>query len=213
MKIKNIFFDFDGVIAESVSAKTEAFRNIYSTYGKEISDKVVTHHKLNCGVSRFEKFKYYHKEFLHELITEEKVNDLANKFSEIVLEKVINSDEVLGATPFLKKYHSKLKFWIITGTPTSEIQIILKKRKLEDFFVGVYGSPETKKYWAEHIIRMHNLNRDEIVFLGDAFTDMDAAQHSNIKFVLRENNDNKELFMNYKGPRFKDYYQLEKLIN
>ena len=62
MNIKNIFFDFDGVIAESVSAKTDAFEEMYLPYGKDIAAKVVEYHKLHGGVSRYEKFKYFHKE-------------------------------------------------------------------------------------------------------------------------------------------------------
>ena len=34
MNIKNIFFDFDGVIAESVNAKTDAFEEMYLPYLK-----------------------------------------------------------------------------------------------------------------------------------------------------------------------------------
>ena len=54
MNIKNIFFDFDGVIAESVSAKTDAFEEMYLPYGKDIAAKVVDYHKLHGGVSRYE---------------------------------------------------------------------------------------------------------------------------------------------------------------
>ena len=120
MNIKNIFFDFDGVIAESVSAKTDAFEEMYLPYGKDIAAKVVEYHKLHGGVSRYEKFKYFHKEFLNKVINQEKVDELAIQFSNIVLDKVINSDEVLGANYFIEKYHTKFKFWIITGTPTTD---------------------------------------------------------------------------------------------
>ena len=58
-------FDFDGVIAESVNVKTEAFSILYQPYGKDVVKKVVKHHLTNGGVSRFEKFKIYHKEFLN----------------------------------------------------------------------------------------------------------------------------------------------------
>ena len=58
-----IIFDFDGVIAESVEIKTEAFRDMYSSYGKDISDSVVDHHLINGGMSRFEKFPLYHNRF------------------------------------------------------------------------------------------------------------------------------------------------------
>ena len=213
MNIKNIFFDFDGVIAESVSAKTDAFEEMYLPYGKEIASKVVEYHKLHGGVSRYEKFKYFHKEFLNEIIDESKVNELANQFSNIVLDKVINSDEVLGANYFIEKYHTKFKFWIITGTPTTEIELIVEKRNLNNFFIGLHGSPNNKRYWTENLIKKHKLIRDEIIFLGDATTDMDAADYSKTHFALRENEENKELFKDYDGLRFNDFYQLEKFLN
>jgi len=213
MNIKNIFFDFDGVIAESVSAKTDAFEEMYLPYGKDIAAKVVEYHKLHGGVSRYEKFKYFHKEFLNEVINQEKVNELAIQFSNIVLEKVINSDEVLGANYFIKKYHTKFQFWVITGTPTTEIELIAEKRKLTSFFIGLHGSPKNKRYWTEYLIEKHKLNRDEIIFLGDATTDIDAANFSKTHFALRENDENKEIFKDYKGHRFNDFYQLEKILN
>jgi phosphoglycolate phosphatase-like HAD superfamily hydrolase len=213
MNIKNIFFDFDGVIAESVSAKTDAFEEMYLPYGKDIAAKVVEYHKLHGGVSRYEKFKYFHKEFLNEVIDKEKVNELACQFSNIVLDKVINSDEVLGANYFIEKYHTKFKFWVITGTPMTEIELIAEKRKLTSFFIGLHGSPKNKRYWTENLIKKHNLKRDEIIFLGDATTDMDAAYFSKTHFALRENEENKEIFKDYKGLRFNDFYQLEKFLN
>ena len=213
MNIKNIFFDFDGVIAESVSAKTDAFEEMYLPYGKDIAAKVVDYHKLHGGVSRYEKFKYFHKEFLNEVINQEKVNELAIQFSNIVLDKVINSDEVLGANYFIKKYHTKFQFWVITGTPTTEIELIAEKRKLTSFFIGLHGSPKNKRYWTEYLIEKHKLNRDEIIFLGDATTDIDAANFSKTHFALRENDENKEIFKDYKGHRFNDFYQLEKILN
>jgi phosphoglycolate phosphatase-like HAD superfamily hydrolase len=213
MNIKNIFFDFDGVIAESVSAKTDAFEEMYLPYGKDIAARVVKYHKLHGGVSRYEKFKYFHKEFLNEAINQEKVDELAIQFSNIVLDKVINSDEVLGAYYFIEKYHKKFQFWVITGTPTTEIELIAEKRKLTSFFIGLHGSPKNKRYWTENLIKKHNLKRDEIIFLGDATTDMDAANFSKTHFALRENEENKEIFKDYKGQRFNDFYQLEKILN
>jgi len=212
MNIKNIFFDFDGVIAESVSAKTDAFEEMYLPYGEEIAAKVVEYHKLHGGVSRYEKFKYFHKEFLNEIIDENKVNELANQFSNIVLDKVINSDEVSGAYYFIEKYHTKFRFWVITGTPTTEIELIAEKRKLTSFFIGLHGSPNNKRYWTENLIKKHNLKRDEIIFLGDATTDMDAADFSKTHFALRENEENKEIFKDYKGLKFNDFYQLENFL-
>lgn len=212
MKIKNIFFDFDGVIAESVSAKTDAFKEMYQPYGEEIANKVVEYHINNGGVSRFEKFRYWEKEFFDREISDNELQVLAKRFSDLVLGKVINSEEVLGASNFIKKYSKSLNFWIITGTPTDEIQIIAQKRALSDYFIGIHGSPEKKRYWTEHLIKNYNLERNRTLFLGDATTDLDAAQFSNLNFALRENEENTEIFKEYEGLRFREFDELEKLI-
>ena len=212
MKIKNIFFDFDGVIAESVNAKTEAFREMYIEHGTEIANKVVDYHINHGGVSRFEKFKYWEKEFFDRDISEDEVQRLANEFSKLVLNRVINADEVDGAQDFLRKYSTNLKFWIITGTPTTEIEIIADKRALTAYFVGIHGSPEKKMYWTEHLIKQYNLKREETLFLGDATTDYDAANHSKLYFALRDNDENSKIFKNYSGLRFSDFKELEELL-
>ena len=51
--IKAIFWDFDGVIADSVNVKTDAFYEMYLPYGKHIADKVRQYHLNNGGVSRY----------------------------------------------------------------------------------------------------------------------------------------------------------------
>ncbi len=211
-KIKNIFFDFDGVLANSVLAKTEAFREIYLPYGNDISDKVVNHHIHNGGVSRYEKFKIYHKRFLNKEIDQKEVDKLASLFSSIVLEKVIESESVEGSVEFLKKYSNKIKCWVITGTPTSEIKLIVEKRNLSSFFIGLHGSPQNKRYWTEYLIEKHDLNRNETLFIGDATTDFDAAQFSKLRFALREHEENETIFENYKGIRFKNFNELENLL-
>jgi phosphoglycolate phosphatase-like HAD superfamily hydrolase len=105
-----------------------------------------------------------------------------------------------------------MKFWIITGTPTTEIEIITDKRELQAYFIGVHGSPENKMYWSEHLIKNYKLNREETLFLGDATTDYDAASHSKLHFALRDNEENSEIFKDYSGLRFSNFRELEELL-
>ncbi len=44
-EIKAIFFDFDGVLADSVEIKTLAFAKLFEQYGKEVVNIVVEHHR------------------------------------------------------------------------------------------------------------------------------------------------------------------------
>ena len=88
--IKNIFFDFDGVILDSINCKTQAFEAMYTKYGQEIANQVKRYHLENGGVSRFEKFRHWHKKHLGIEITNEQLNTLSEEFSNLVVDQVIS---------------------------------------------------------------------------------------------------------------------------
>ena len=158
MKIKYIFFDFDGGLAESVDIKTEAFRKMYLSYGEEFAQRVVDFHIANGGVSRYEKFKIYNGEWLGEQITQEKIDGLAQVFSDLVVDGVVNAPEVKGAKNFLDTSSQYVKF-IITGTPTIEIKPILEKRGMKHYFKEAYGSPQKKRFLG----RKYTYNRKNFI--------------------------------------------------
>ena len=200
--IKAIIFDYDGVIAESVNVKTEAFTEMYRPYGENVMQKVIEHHEANGGISRFEKFRIYHKEFLGLEIDQLKIDQLAMQFSELVLQKVIESPYVKGAFEFLVKNYKKYDYYISTGTPTEEIEKILKIKKIRRFFKEVYGSPEKKDVHVQNILNRYNYNKYEVIFIGDALSDRDAARKNGIGFIGRyttaeEIKDEKYLIENF----------------
>ena len=213
MKYRNIIFDFDRVLAESVHIKTQAFSQIYSEYGENIANKVVKHHKANGGMSRYEKFPYYHKNFLNIDLSEEDINQLSDDFSKLVIEGVINAEEVNGALLFLKKNDKRCKYWIVSATPENEIIKIAKKRGIDGLFVKIFGSPEKKPNIVKKILIDYNISKNETVFLGDAMSDLEAAKINNIDFILRSTIENKSLFKNKNMDRFTDYYELDKILS
>jgi phosphoglycolate phosphatase-like HAD superfamily hydrolase len=206
--IKNIFFDFDGVLAESVNVKTQAFKTMYLPFGEEFANQVVAHHLANGGMSRFEKFKLYHERWLHIEVTDFLLEELTQEFSNLVLKSVVASIEVNGAIEFLENYKGQFKYWIITGTPTDEILNIVEQRGIKKYFEEVCGSPIKKDVWANKIIQNNGLLNKETVFVGDALADYNAAIHCNLHFVLRETDDNVQLFKGYQGLRIKDMTEL-----
>lgn len=210
--IKNIFFDFDGVLAESVNVKTKAFYNLYLPHGKDIAKKVVDHHQNHGGVSRFEKFKIYHEEFLNIEMNENLMNELTTNFSDLVKNGVIESEEVKGASSFLNQHNEDYMMFIITGTPTDEMLDILEGRKMRHFFEGIFGSPTKKDVWSKHILDQWKLDPKETVFIGDAKSDHDAAKKNGIHFILRPTPENEEVFKDYSGIKIKDLKELQNTI-
>jgi HAD superfamily hydrolase (TIGR01549 family) len=212
MGIKAILFDFDGVILDSLNVKTQAFYDMYLPFGKEIAQKAADHHLAHGGISRYEKFKIYHKDFLGIEIDENKLNELADEFSERVFTKVAESAEVKGIREFLESAKGKYKMWVITGTPTEEIVEICKTTHFTQYFIDLHGSPEKKDYWTKKILVEENLQPNEVVFVGDATTDYEAAIANNVQFILREHEDNLQFFENKKVIRIKDFVGFDKLV-
>ena len=56
---KVIFWDFDGVIKESVSIKTDAFVELFRPYGDDVCTMIKQHNVDKLGMSRFDKIPLY----------------------------------------------------------------------------------------------------------------------------------------------------------
>lgn len=207
-----IIFDFDGVIAESVNIKSVAFAEIYRPYGDDVCKKVVTHHKRNGGMSRFEKFKYYHSVFLGMKLNKSQIANLSKKFSKLVVKKVIDAPYVPGALEFISKYFKEFDFFISTGTPQDEILTILNKKRIIKYFKAIYGSPTLKGDHVHDIIKSNNYDKKNIYFIGDAETDVLAAFQNGIKIIFRVHSDNEKYIKGYKVPIVHDLISLKSII-
>jgi HAD superfamily hydrolase (TIGR01549 family) len=210
--IDAIFFDFDGVILESVDIKGWAFGKLFENYPKHV-DEIVAFHFANGGMSRFNKFRYIYKNILKKSLSDDEFNALCIKFSDLTFKRVLKCEFVPGALEFIEKYYKKTKFYIISGTPQDEIEHIVEARGLSKYFHGVYGSPTDKAFWGNKIIMQEKLNCETTIFIGDAMSDYKAAKENGLIFVARINDDNKEIFegkqVDYKVY---DLFEFDKLL-
>lgn len=182
-ELQALFFDFDGVIADSVEVKTKAFSKLFLEYGHDIQNKVVEHHRNHGGMSRFDKFRYYYKEFLGESLNEQKLDNICNRFSDIVVDEVVNSPEIPGSKDFLKKCSSQYPCFIISATPEDEIRMIAKRRDVDEHFIEILGSPTSKKKNIELILSKYKYVPGKCLFFGDAESDYAAAMEWNVQFI------------------------------
>ena len=208
--IEAIIFDFDGVLCESVDLKTRAFAEIYQPYGNDVQIKVVNHHSSNTGISRFEKFRFYHKKFLGIDLSNAELNNMADQFSKLVMQKVIEAPYVRGAYEFLSNYHSFYDFYVSTATPETEITQILERKNLNQFFKGVYGSPDSKNEHIKKIIKFNEYKPHHVVFIGDSFSDRQAAINNSIRFIARVVEEDSKL--NDTKVKITDMFQLDEVI-
>ncbi len=182
--IKAVILDFDGVILESVDIKTMAFREIFKEYPEQV-DAIVEYHLNHGGVSRYKKFIYFYNNILKQPITDEKLTELGERFSKLILEGIKRCAFVLGALEFLEEYSKKLRLYVASGTPEMELRAIVKERGLESYFKGVYGTPATKSEIIRRILDEENLKKDEVIFIGDSETDYKEALKEGVPFIAR----------------------------
>ena len=181
-----IIFDFDGVIVESGDIKTQAFAELYRSYGPEIEAAVVEYHKQNGGMSRYRKFHYFQEQLLHQpLLTPEEEHDLDRRFSELVIEAVINSESVPGAEALIQYAYKHIPLFIASGTPEKELQRIVERRGLTSYFIDVRGSPLPKQTLIAEIINAHALSPGKVLMVGDAMADYLGAKANNTAFLGR----------------------------
>lgn len=196
--IKAVVFDFDGVILESASIKTEAFSEVVKDYPENERKAFIDYHMTHMGISRNLKFRYFLECILGEPSNPVKEEQLSKRFSEIVYNKVLACPYVPGAKEFLELYCNKLDLFIASGTPQGELLEIVKKRKLDVFFRYIYGAPVSKEEAIQKVIEECKLSQEEILFVGDAATDLKAAMNQKVYFAGRATRDNQGIFKNVK---------------
>ena len=195
MKWQAVFFDFDGVVLDSVHVKTEAFAKMFRQYGLDIEKRVVEYHLENGGISRFEKFRYYYENLLNKDITDKELKQSGEIFTKLVLKGVLESPFINGVMDTLKQLRSNnIPAYIVSGTPDDELNFIVKKKNLSSFFNEVHGSPRQKSEIIDHILKDNNYKSDNCLFIGDAMSDYKAAIETSVCFLGIVKDCEKSLF-------------------
>ena len=78
--IKTIFWDFDGVILDSMKIKGDGFTELFHSHNSKDIQKLEKFHYANGGVSRFDKIKYFYRKILNQKISDDEVLKLAKPF-------------------------------------------------------------------------------------------------------------------------------------
>lgn len=200
-----VFWDFDGVIKESVAVKTDAFGQLFSRFGSAVADRVQDHHLTNGGMSRFEKMPVY-LAWAGQPVTEASIGDYCQRFSRAVLQCVIDAPWVAGVEQYLRSNRHRQEFVLVTATPQQEIEDILQAIDLHRCFSAVYGTP-TRKVDAirQALASSPGVLASECLMVGDAMADLEAARENKVPFLLRRHGDNQSVFHDYVGAFVKDF--------
>jgi phosphoglycolate phosphatase-like HAD superfamily hydrolase len=190
MLIKSVIFDFDGVLIESAGIKTGAFRRLVADLDETIREDFVQYHVKNSGISRFVKFRYLYEELLRKPYSERAGFELSERFSALVLDQVKAAPLVEGTKEFLLENRGRRLLFIASGTPERELVDTVFHKEISEYFVGMFGTPTTKPDIINSIKSRYRLKSDEIAFVGDGQSDLEAGQQTGVHFILRATSDN-----------------------
>jgi phosphoglycolate phosphatase-like HAD superfamily hydrolase len=199
-----IFWDFDGVIKDSVSVKTEAYAGLFEEFGPELSRQVRDHHDAHGGMSRFEKIPLY-LGWAGQEVDSEVVQEFCERFSHTVLQKVIEAPWVAGVERYLRTRCRDQHFVLVSATPQEELDFIVQSLALTRCFRSIFGAPAKKTDIIRQVLLAKSLNPSSCLMIGDAQADLDAAEANQVPFLLRKYSGNSELFSNYLGPSIEDF--------
>jgi HAD superfamily hydrolase (TIGR01549 family) len=202
--MKNIIFDFDGVILDSVPVKTEAFRKLFEEFSADKVEQLIKYHLLNGGKSRYIKIKYFFNDILNQDISEKDILNYANKYSFLTKKELSQSKYLIEDTiNFIKKNYKKYNMHIASGADENDLKFICDSLELKQYFLSVNGSPKIKSEIVKGILIKNNYKKSETILIGDSVNDFEAADINGIEFY-GFNNQKLEKNYNYIARYEKD---------
>lgn len=184
MRIKTIFWDFDGVILESKFVRINGFKEALKDYPENAVKELLLYHDENGGKSRYDKFNYFFARILAKDHYDSDMSKALTLFNEYQLENLVNQDFIIKEIiNFITEYQGVYSHVIISASDEQELRLICNKLNISHLFNGIFGSPIDKTSNIELRLKEFALDRSEVLYIGDTMNDYKAAVKNDIAFL------------------------------
>jgi len=182
--IKTIFWDFDGVIMDSNAVRDRGFIEVLKDFPNDQVDRLMAFHQENGGLSRYVKFRYFFEQIRKETVSDDDIKVWAQKFSDIMLQLLIDKRLLIDKTnQFIKANYKTYNMHIVSGSDQTELRKICKGIEIDHFFISIHGSPTPKNDLVRNLLKKHSYNLENCLLIGDSKNDFEAAKVNNIHFM------------------------------
>ena len=179
-----VFFDFDGVIADSTEVKCQAFAHLFAPYGETVQQAVVRYHLAHGGMPRHEKLRHCYEQIAGQQPSYEEVQRAGERFAAVVFDGVVAAPLLPGVAATLNLLQNQgCPAFVVSGTPHEEMNRIVQQRDMSRLFTEVHGSPRKKAVIVADILSRFAFNPACCLFVGDALADYQAAQATGLHFL------------------------------
>lgn len=180
---KNILWDFDGVIMDSMPVRNKGFELVLSDYPKEEVQELMKFHLNNGGLSRYVKFRYFFEEIRKKNVSEDEISVWASRFSKVMRKNLTDNKLLIKDTcNFVMENYTNFEMHIVSGSDQEELRFLCKELNLDSFFISINGSPTPKINLVENLLKQFNYRTKDTILIGDSINDYEAAKSNNIDF-------------------------------
>lgn len=178
MRIKTIFWDFDGVIFDSDKIRTNGFKYALRKYDTFKIETLVDYHRNNGGLSRYHKFQWFISTFK---INDNPLNTMLEEYSSYMQDNLFDHNLLYrDALVAIRKLHEAgATQYIVSGSDQKELRSLVEYLHLNTYFKGVYGSPSSKF----KILSELGASTENGYFIGDTINDFNASKYADLTFV------------------------------
>jgi len=183
--IQVIVFDFDGTLIDSNKLKYDAYFKLFPADDRHAPIIRVVLSEI------FEQSRYVIlKEILLRLgyrkdaLLREKVKELAGFYNEIVVAGAKTCPEKAGAEETLRKFSPAYGLYVSSTTPDASLKEIIRFRKWDNYFRGIFGWPNEKHETLRRIIASEGLESDQVLVVGDGESDRESAMKNGCPFLF-----------------------------
>lgn len=187
-KIKVIGFDFDGVIVDSNTLKRDAWFRIFP---QELG---ITRDEIRESVDRVRDTRY---DIIRDILRkkgvpegknlEALVNEYAARFADAIKEMRLMPG-VLETLPLLR---DRFPLYINSATPIEPLRETIERLKIIAYFKDIFGGKDSKEAHLGTIFVREAIPPEELLFVGDGESDLNAARSVGCKFLGVPNEFNK----------------------
>lgn len=199
--IKNIILDFDGVIADTLEIKGDAFQEIYRRLinDKNLLKYIKNYHLKNGGITRYDKFHFFHKKILNKMISKNEIIKLSKLFDDLVnskLKKIKASQNFINFLKICKK--KKINLFISSAASKSNIHTFLESKKISSYFNEIFDQKSKKITHIKKIKSKYDANKFNTIYVGDSNSDIEASFSCDLDIYVRKHSHNSDLIKSIK---------------
>lgn len=199
MSLAAVVFDFDGVLVDSNPIKARGYEAAIEPLLGSGAPKVLSIIRATVrdkrGLDRYA--------VIREIITRigeafpELSLSLSGKY-EAICESygrycdrgIAAAPDIPGARRALETLHLQIPLFVNSATPDIPLRRAVDARGLAVYFAGVFGSSLSKSENLRRVLSLTGARPDQLLFVGDAPQDHDAAKQVSCRFVGIQNESN-----------------------